>query len=102
MRVHQPSFVAFNSRIAVAKLDLTRAGGFHLSAGEYHPGLEAIHQEIIVTGLTVVAQDLDVRFFFRQSLLSNVRKRQPAAAIPRRSILQKCPPHRKAPSRQYL
>ena len=70
MGVHQPSLVAGNIRITLAKLDFAGASGFHFRSGQDQAGLKPVHEEIVVAGLAVVTQYFEIRVFIRQWLLS--------------------------------
>ena len=64
--VHEPGLVVLNHGEGFFELDLAVLGGLDLGAGEYHAGLEALHQEIVVACLPVIAQDFDGGVFVSQ------------------------------------
>ncbi len=68
VRVEQPGFIAFNRAVAFLELHLAGFGGFDFRSRQNHAGFEALHQEVIVPRLPVVAQDFEMEVFVGQFL----------------------------------
>ena len=62
VRVEQPGFVTRHFREAVLELNPAALGSFHFGSGKSDAGFEAFEQMVIMSGMSIVAQDFDSRF----------------------------------------